>query len=254
MKKQLLIYLFLFASVIGFAQSKLITGSVLIDEGADMTSTSAGIRVENLRSDSRTYTNYSGFYSIQANIGDTILFEADFLVPRKIVINQAIYTKGFLQAHLNIETIELGTAVVGDKFGKNGQRDSKTDLYDRIGLDQRLRDLEPKRDIAKFKPMDLLNPVRLIGHMNGFYRDQRRVRNYETKASLIQEVKHYYPLTFYTEELHIPEYKIEEFLYYTSDRYPLREKVIGRQFETIMIDLEPFAKQYLTELNQNAKQ
>ena len=53
MKKQLLIYLFLFASVIGFAQSKLITGSVLIDEGADMKSTSAGIRVENLRSDSR---------------------------------------------------------------------------------------------------------------------------------------------------------------------------------------------------------
>ncbi len=251
MKKHLLNYLFLLITVVGFAQSKLITGSVLIDEGADITSTSAGIRIENLRSDARTYTNYSGLYSIQANVGDTILFEADFLVPRKIVVNQNIFSKGFLQAHLDIETIELGTAVIGNKYGENNQRDNKTDLYDRIGLDQRLRDLEPKRDIAKFKPMDLLNPVRLIGHMNGFYRDQRRIRNYETKSSLVQEVKHYYPLTFYTEELKIPEYKIDEFLYYVNDRYPLRDKVLSRQFQTIMIDLEPFAKQYLSELNQN---
>ena len=93
MKKHLLNYLFLLITVVGFAQSKLITGSVLIDEGADITSTSAGIRIENLRSDARTYTNYSGLYSIQANVGDTILFEADFLVPRKIVVNQNIFSK-----------------------------------------------------------------------------------------------------------------------------------------------------------------
>jgi hypothetical protein len=253
MKKQLFLSIFFITSVISFAQSKLITGSVLIDEGENMTSTTAGIRIENLRTDSRTYTNYSGYYSIQANIGDTILFEADFLIPRKIVINQSIYAKGYLQAHLNIETIELGAAVIGNKYGQLKDRDSKTDLYDKLGLDQRLRDLEPKRDIAKFKPMDLLNPVRLIGHMNGFYRDQRRIRNYETKASLIQEVKHYYPLTYYTNDLQIPEYKIEEFLNYVNDRYPLRDKVLGRQFETIMIDLEPFAKLYLAELNQNKK-
>ena len=123
-----------------------------------------------------------------------------------------------------------------------------------MGLDQRLRDLEPKRDIAKFKPLDVLNPVRLIGHMNGFYREQRRVRNYETKLSLVQEVKHYYPTDFYTNQLQIPEYKIEEFLYYVNARYPLQEKVLSRQFGTIMIDLESYAKDYLNELNQNKNQ
>ena len=79
---------------------------------------------------------------------------------------------------------------------------------------------------------------------------QRKIRNYETKASLIQELKHYYPLDYFTDDLHLPEYKIEEFLYYVSDRYPLKEKVINRQFELIHIELEAFAKQYLEELNQ----
>ena len=52
----------------------------------------------------------------------------------------------------------------------------------------------------------------------------------------------------------IPEYKIEEFLYYVNARYPLQEKVLSRQFGTIMIDLESYAKDYLNELNQNKNQ
>ena len=102
--------------------------------------------------------------------------------------------------------------------------------------------------------MDVLNPVRLIGHLNGFYRDQRRVKNYETKAALIQEVKNYYPPEFYTDELDIPSFKIEEFLYYVDARYPLREKVLSRQFGTIMVDLEELAKEYLEELHQNTNE
>ncbi|MGV0980159.1 hypothetical protein [Empedobacter falsenii] len=240
---------------ISFAQNKLITGSVVVDEGNDYISSVSGARIENLTSESKTYTSPSGYYSIQANVGDTILFEADFLIPRKIVVNQNIYNKGFLQANLDIETIELSGATIGKgPLQPKYHTDNKTDLYDKMGLDQRLRDLEPKRDIAKFKPMDVLNPVRLIGHMNGFYREQRRVRNYETKLSLVQEVKHYYPTDFYTNQLQIPEYKIEEFLYYVNARYPLQEKVLSRQFGTIMIDLESYAKDYLNELNQNKNQ
>lgn len=245
-------YFFILSSVVSYSQNKLITGSVIVDEGNDYITSIAGVRVENNRTESKTYTGSSGYYSIQAEIGDTISFEADFLIPRKIVVTQSIYAKGYLQAHLNIETIELGNVTIGKSpLQAQFQRDKKTDLYDRIGLDQRLRDLEPKRDIAKFKPLDVLNPVRLIGHMNGFYRDQRKVKNYEAKISLIQEVKHYYPRDFYVNQLNIPEYKIEEFLYYVNARYPLKDKVLSRQFGTIMIDLEQYSKEYLRELNQN---
>ncbi len=241
-----------FSSVISYSQNKLITGSVVVDEGSENGVAVSGVRIENSRTDSRTFSNSNGYYSIQANIGDTISYEADFVTTRKIVVNESIYNKGYLQVHLDIETIELSDVTLGKgplqpKFHK----DDKTDLYDRIGLDQRLRDLEPQRDLAKFKPLDVLNPVRLIGHINGFYRNERRVKNYEAKISLIQEVKHYYPTDFYTEQLHIPEYKIEEFLYYVNARYPLKDKVLSRQFGSIMIDLESYAKDYLKELNQN---
>ncbi len=225
---------------------------MVVDEGSENGVAVSGVRIENSRTDSRTFSNSNGYYSIQANIGDTISYEADFVTTRKIVVNESIYNKGYLQVHLDIETIELSDVTLGKgplqpKFHK----DDKTDLYDRIGLDQRLRDLEPQRDLAKFKPLDVLNPVRLIGHINGFYRNERRVKNYEAKISLIQEVKHYYPTDFYTEQLHIPEYKIEEFLYYVNARYPLKDKVLSRQFGSIMIDLESYAKDYLKELNQN---
>ena len=116
---------------ISFAQNKLITGSVVVDEGNDYISSVSGARIENLTSESKTYTSPSGYYSIQANVGDTILFEADFLIPRKIVINQNIYNKGFLQAHLDIETIELSGATIGKgPLQPKYHTDSKTDLYD----------------------------------------------------------------------------------------------------------------------------
>lgn len=132
-------YLLITLPLINFAQSKLITGSVVVDEGNEYISAISGARVENITSESKTYTSSSGYYSIQANVGDTILFEADFLVPRKIVVNQNIYDKGFLQAHLDIEIIELSGATIGKgPLQPKYHKDNKTDLYDKMGLDQRL--------------------------------------------------------------------------------------------------------------------
>lgn len=241
---------FIFLSSYAVAQPKLLTGSVVVDDGL-YSSTASGVYIENLRSFARTRSNEEGNYSIPVNSGDTIQFSADFLETRKIVITTNLYTKGVLKTHLNIAVIELETANIGMSKDLNKYRyktDDKTILYSRLGLDQRLRDLEPQRDIAKFKPMDVLNPVRLIGHMNGFYRDQRRVRNFENKLELINEVRYYFPETFFTNELHIPEHKINEFLNYVSERYDLKEKALNRQFEQIGFELEPYAITYLKEL------
>lgn len=248
-------FLFLFLTVIVFGQNKLITGGIVIDDGGEYAST-AGIKVENLRSYAKTYSNYDGHFSIQASIGDTIQFSSSFLEPRKIVINPNLYEKGVMKVHLDIETIQLSETFLG-KLDKNLQNnigyrgDLKGDIYNNIGLDQRLRDLEPRRDISKFKPLDILNPVRVIGHINGFYKKQRKIQEFERKQNILNEVINFFPDEFFLDDLKIPDYKVHEFLQYADKKIDLKSKVLNRQFELIGLELEPIAELYLKELNQS---
>lgn len=254
--KQLLSLFFLFSSFLVFGQVKIITGGVTIEQ-SDEPVPNYGIRVENLRSFAKTFTNGEGHYSIPVLVGDTIQFSADFLVPRKIVISQNLYTKAVLQVQLDIETIQLDEAIVGKKLNKDFKsnvvyrRDLKGEIYNQIGLDQRLRDLAPKKDVSKFKATDVMNPVRMIGHLNGFYKKQRKIQEFERKNNILNEVINYFPDEFFIDELKIPGYKVPEFLEYADKKIDLRNRVLNRQFELIGIELEPIAVSYLKELNQS---
>lgn len=255
MKKYFLLF-FIFISILGFSQAKLITGGVIIEQ-SDESSPNYGIKIENLRSFAKTFTNADGHYSIPAIVGDTILFSSDFLTPRKIIISQNLYNKGVLQVHLDIETIQLNEAIVGRNLNKDlksnlaYRRDLKGEIYNQIGLDQRLRDLEPKKDISKFRAGDVLSPVRMIGHLNGYYKKQRRIREFERKQNILNEIINYFPDEYFIEELRIPDYKVQEFLEYADSKINIRSRVLNRQFELIGIELEPIAEMYLKELNKS---
>jgi len=246
------IYLLLLCGLV-FGQVKIITGSVMIDNVDDLPR--SGIRIDNLRSYSKTYTNQEGNYSIPVMIGDTIEFSAGYLVPRKIIISENIYKKAVLQVHLDVETVELNEAVIG-KLDKNLQnnlryrRDLKGEIYNNIGLDQRLRDLEPKKDISKFKVMDVLSPVRMIGHVNGYYKKQRRIQQFERNQNILNEIINFFPDEYFMETLNLPDYKVQEFLMYADRKIDLKTRVLHRQFELIGLELEPIAEMYLKELNK----
>lgn len=251
--KQLLTILLLYLSVFTFGQAKVLTGAVIIDQ-TDEPTPPQGVRIDNLRSYAKTYTNSEGHFSIPVMVGDTLQFSASYLIPRKIVISQNLYNKGVIQTHLDIETIELNEAVIGNlnkDFSSNirYKRDLKGDIYNQIGLDQRLRDLEPKKDISKFKATDVLNPVRVIGHLNGYYKKQRKIQLFERNQNILNEVINYFPDEFFIDDLKIPDYKVLEFLQYADRKIDIKSKVMNRQFELIGLELEPVAEMYLKELN-----
>ncbi len=253
--KQLLALFFFTLSLIGFAQVKLITGGVIVDQSDDEAS-NYGVRVENLRSYAKTVTNYDGYFSIPANVGDTIQFSSSYLVPRKIIISDNIYKKGVLQVHLDIETIQLAETVIGQGLNKDFKsnisykRDLKGEIYNQIGLDQRLRDLQPTKDYSKFKVTDVLSPVRIIGHLNGYYKKQRNIQEFQRKQNILNEIINYFPDEYFIDHLKIPAYKVHEFLEYADKKSTIRNRVLNRQFELIEIELEPIAESYLNELNQ----
>ena len=256
--KKLIALFFLLFSLASFSQSKLITGGVIIEQSDDDTS-NYGIRIENLRSFAKTYSNYDGHFSIPATIGDTIQFTSSYLIPRKIVISDNIYRKGVLQVHLDIETIQLAEAIIGNGLNKdfksniNYKRDLKSEIYNNIGLDQRLRDLRPQKDISKFKATDVLSPVRIIGHLNGYYKKERRIQEFERKQNILNEIINYFPDEYFLDQLKIPTYKVQEFLEYADHKIDIRNRVLNRQFEMIEIELEPIAVMYLEEF-KNSKQ
>ena len=237
------------------AQVKTITGSVYIDQNDEMISNS-GVRIDNLRSYAKTYTNNDGNFSIPALEGDTIQFSAANLDTRKIVVSRNIYNKGVLQVHLDVEVIELNEAFFGQLKGNlkdntRIRRDVKNDLYNLLGFDQRIRDLEPKKDISKFKATDALNPVRMIGHLNGYYKKQRKVQLFEQKQGIYNEVINYFPDEYFIDQLKLPDYKVHEFLEYAANKINLKNRVLNRQFELLGLELEPIAELYLKELNQS---
>ncbi|WP_322970052.1 hypothetical protein [Faecalibacter sp. LW9] len=251
--KHLLSIILLLCSVLIFGQAKIITGSVMIDNVDDLPR--SGIRIDNLRSYAKTFTNAEGNYSIPVIVGDTLEFTAGYVVPRRIVISENLYQKAVLQVHLDVETVELSEAVIGklDKdFQKNlrYRRDLKGDIYNSIGLDQRLRDLEPKKDISKFKATDILSPVRLIGHVNGYYKKQRRIQQFERNQNILNEIINFFPDEYFIDTLKLPEYKVQEFLMYADKKIDLKSRVMNRQFELIGLELEPIADMYLKELNK----
>jgi len=253
MKKIFTLFFLLFSLII-FAQTKLITGKIIIEE-SDESVPLYGIKIENLRSFAKTLTNYEGHYSIPAIVGDTILFSGSYLTPRKIIISPNLFQKGVLQVHLDIETIELSEALIGKGLNKdfksniNYRRDLKGEIYNQIGLSQRLRDLEPKKDISKFKATDILSPVRIIGHINGHYKKQRKIKEFERKQNILNEVINFFPDEYFLDQLNLPPYKIQEFLEYADKKINIRDRVLNRQFELIGIELEPIAEIYLNELN-----
>ena len=240
-----------------FAQVKTLTGSIYIDNTDDALPKS-GVRVDNLRSYAKTYTNADGYFSIPMLLGDTIQFSAPYLDTRKIIVSKNIYEKGVLQAHLNVETIELDEAYIGKlnpylKDNVKIRRDIKNDLYNQIGLDQRIRDLEPKKDISRFKATDIMNPVRVIGHINGYYKKQRRIQLFEQKQGIYNEVINYFPDEYFIDQLKLPDYKVHEFLEYAANKINLKGRVLNRQFELLGLELEPVAELYLKELYQNTQ-
>ena len=82
------------------AQSKLISGKVIVDN-IDV------ISVVNNSSGAKTKTNFQGFFSIKVELNENLEFNGFGLEKRELKIIQQILDKGYLEVHMNEEIINL---------------------------------------------------------------------------------------------------------------------------------------------------
>ena len=137
-------------SVFTFAQTTLITGKVVIDDGVAGQDAVDNILVTNESTNAKAFTNASGMFSIKASVGDELIFTHDFYIERKIKITLDILAKGMLTIHLNIETIELAEARI-NTLDKNFKNNIKL-KYDQVDEMYKQRDKVIKIHFGK--PID----------------------------------------------------------------------------------------------------
>ena len=78
MNKILYVIFFVLISTFSFAQTTLLTGKVVIDDGVAGQDAVDHILVTNESTNAKTFTNVNGMFSIKASVGDELVITHDF--------------------------------------------------------------------------------------------------------------------------------------------------------------------------------
>lgn len=258
MNKFLYILFFSLISVFSLAQSNLITGKVVIDDGIVGQDIVENILITNETTNAKAFTNSKGMFSIKASVGDELIFTHDFYKKRSIKITADILAKGMLTIHLNIETIELAEAQINtlDKNFKNNIKlkyDKVDDLYKglNLGIDPnlRFRKIDPYAS-SMLNNNGLLDPSNWIATISGQKKKAKVESKYFKKVDKIKELENYFTKTYFVESLNIPENKVSDYVTYCYHNFGLEKLVKENKYDKITEILEDQASKYLEMIKQ----
>lgn len=258
MNKFLYILFFSLISIFSLAQSNLITGKVVIDDGIVGQDVVENILITNETTNAKAFTNASGMFSIKVSVGDELVFTHDFYKKRSIKITADILAKGMLIIHLNIETIELAEARINtlDKNFKNNIKlkyDKVDDLYKglNLGIDPnlRFRKINPNMT-STINNNGLLDPSLWIATISGQKKKDKKQDQYFKRIDKIKELENYFTKTYFVESLNIPENKVSDYVTYCYHNFGLEKLVKENKYDKITEILEDQASKYLEMIKQ----
>ncbi len=253
MNKILYVIIFGLISTFSFAQTTLITGKVVIDDGVVGQDAVDHILIMNEMTNARVLTNENGMFSIKASVGDELVITHDFYIERKIKITSDILVKGMLTIHLNIETIELAEARINtlDKNFKNNiklEHGKVDELYDNLNLgfdpNLRFRKINPNMT-ATINNNGLLDPSLWIASISGQKKKDKKQNEYFKKVDKIKDLENYFTSNYFIESLNIPENKVTDYVRYCYANFELEKLVKENKYDKITEILEEQAPKYL---------
>ena len=253
MNKILYVIIFGLISTFSFAQTTLITGKVVIDDGVVGQDAVDHILILNEMTNARVLTNENGMFSIKASVGDELVITHDFYIERKIKITSDILVKGMLTIHLNIETIELAEARINtlDKNFKNNiklEHGKVDELYDNLNLgfdpNLRFRKINPNMT-STINNNGLLDPSLWIASISGQKKKDKKQNEYFKKVDKIKDLENYFTSNYFIETLNIPENKVTDYVRYCYANFELEKLVKENKDDKITEILAEQAPKYL---------
>ena len=239
--------IFIFLSA--FAQAQSINGKIQFDDAYYNTEYLGDITIQNTTTKISTTTNNTGNYTIQAKVGDQLQISSPNIISRTIKVRNRAFEPNFI-IYVEPNYIQLNEVRVGkldrylnqELFKKEEEIDN---LYASLGLDPKVRYQEPKKDVSSFKATDILNVGRLYGHISGKNKEERKLREIESKINTYESIEALFEEEFYTQELKIPAYKINEFIRWTNSKTNLTNLYQDSNREMIRELLIQNSKEYL---------
>lgn len=210
------------------AQEKLLSGLVVVDFRDDFPQE---VLITNLRTQVFSKSGMAGSFRVNAQIGDTLLFQGDYLVDRKFVVRESTFDLKPLVIHMNYEVITLSDVVArppltGDLLKDINSvkiRDDVEKVYANLGIDIRTLDMDPKEQQEAIIPLGIipiptsLNIEALYKSFTGYYRRMDNLNQFEKLDKRITDVMEYLGTPYFESVLGIPEEDIRGFLLYTHD-------------------------------------
>jgi hypothetical protein len=197
-------------------QVKSIKGKV-VSQTVDL----EGIYIINLRSDASTATGKEGYFSINAAVGDTLMFSAIQIKGKKMVLTATDFDKDLLLVKLepminrldevvikqykNINAVSLGIISRDTKHYTPAERKLKT------ASDE---DLKGNQD-GTMGASASLDP--LFNWMSGRTTMLKKEVEVEKKESLLQRIENQFELGYFTKKLNIPEEYVKGFWYFVVE-------------------------------------
>lgn len=211
------------------AQEKSLNGIIVVDFMDDHPQ---GVVITNKTNKVYSISDITGSFKVRAEVGDTLMFQAPFLVDRQFVVRESSFELKPLVIHMNYEVITLQDVIVRPPLTGDLKKDMKSvkvhddveRIYANLGIDIRTLDMKPKERkedvIPKLGPIPIptsLNVEALYKTITGYYRKMENLNQFERLDKRLVDVQKYLGNKYFVEVLGIPEADIRGFLLYTYD-------------------------------------
>ncbi len=197
-------------------ERKVVKGMV-VSEGVDV----EGIYIINLKLDINTTTSKGGYFTIQASVGDTLMFSAMQIKGSKIVVSELDFGPDLFRVKLlpmvtrldevvvrkydNINAVSLGIIASNVKRFTPAERR----LYTASGMDAR-----SNKDGSMGGSIGIDPLFNMLSGRTALLKKQLEVERHE---SLLKKIEDEYGFDFFIEKLHIPKDYVKAFWFYIVD-------------------------------------
>jgi hypothetical protein len=213
-----------------------------------------GIYIINLKTDKATLTERGGYFSIDANVGDTLIFSAVQFKAIKIALSEIDFKKEILFVEMEPLIRVLDEVRVNEYKNINavslGIISPNTKHYTPAERKLRAAGEEPHWYSPLLIPLGGMSVDGLLNSISGRTTMLKKELIVEKKETLMDKISDYYDEKYFTETLKIPPDYVKGFLFYIVEDEKFVEAVNSKNKTMATFVMNELAVNYIALIKE----
>lgn len=202
-----------------------------------------GVTIQNITTERATITDFEGSFSIRVQVGDTLIFSAVQFKRKLVPVSEALINSPFIQIPMDEFVNELQEVTV-QPFGLSGdiekdltglqlEKDVSAEALGLPNADVKIITQSERKlyeaDHGKFLYIGLgfaVNVNKILNRLSGRTKRLKKQVAVDRKYAQTQSVQESVEDSLFLKELHIPEEKIQDFMYFCEVDEEFQELVL----------------------------